>query len=668
LPVPDSVCISPAIFRIISVKIKTLLIVSVLLLFSLSELNAQWVNNPAENTRVVYDLNNPININAVTDQNGGIFISWQDNITGLQDEVRFMHIDSNGDISFRADGKRISESTGNQENPVAVSTEKNNAVIAWKDFSKNKSGDLLLQKVQSGGSILWKLNGIKINRLKNEISDYSVCSNQQGEVFIGYIAKEPNRVFNTEIILQKISTTGRFLFDTSGVTVSASLNNKMNPVVLPDDSGGVYVLWTESFSSKGIINSRHLNKYGKPDWGSKPLNVTDNSLNVITYSACNSEDGIYLAYRVLKKEKVIFHQLISKKGKLLWGRNGKLCSDRKGNQSNPRVISEGNSLILSWTNETNNNKDIFIQRYDTNGKQLWKEGGVAVIKMNGDQFGEKIISDEHNGAIVVWLDRRTVSKLGNIYSQRISGDGNIKWDSSGIAIGSFFNTPKSYLNLLPDGRGSAIAVFKEKRKNENGIYVQKIFNTGTFVSQIIGFSTSITSDSVKISWYSANEISNSNYTVERSIQTDTGITEWLQLATLNSDSGKAANYYAYYDVPDTSGTLYYRIVLSDNLGNSQTSEASRVTFLESTSYIIVTQNNPNPFTDSTQIKFYLPEPSNVKIEYFDNHIEKIDETINDYHAGENSVTFYAGDHQPGIYFYKFESGDYVEVKKMVLTR
>ena len=665
---PDFFFINPGIFRKSAEEIKFALLVYALILFPLNELNAQWVNNPAENTRVVYDLSDPINIIAVTDNNGGAFIFWEDNITGLQNEVRYMHFDSNGNISFRADGKRISESTGNQEYPFPLSAGKNNAVVAWKDFSHNKTGDILLQKVQSNGNWLWNPNGIKINNRQNEISDYSLCSNKQDEVFICYTAKVPGQIFNSKILLQKLSASGKLLYDSLNISVSSSPGNKMNPAIAPDDSGGVYVLWIESSGGKGLILAQHINRNGKSLWGNKPVNITDNNLNVISFSAAAAGESIYVAYQVLKGEKVIYHQLISSKGKLLWGKNGKLCSNKKGSQTNPQLLTGNKSILLSWTNETGGNKDIFIQRYDLSGKQLWKDGGVSVIKMNGDQFGEKLITDNQEGAIVAWLDRRTASALGNIFAQRITADGNISWDSAGVAIGSFFNTPKSYLNLLSDDRGSAIAVFKEKRKSENGIYIQKVFNTGTFVSQIIGFSTSVSSDSVKVSWYSANELSNSYYLIERSVQTDTGNTDWQKLATINSESSKSANYYEYYDNPDTSGTLYYRVVLTDELGNSQTSEVSRVTFLESTSYIIVTQNNPNPFSDSTQIKFYLPEPSNVTIEFFNNHIEKIGDVVKDYPSGENTVTFYAGDHQPGIYFYKFESGDFVEVKKMVLTR
>ncbi len=629
---------------------------------------AQWANNPAENTQIAFNLADPINISAVGDQTGGAFIFWEDNATGLQNEVNFMHIEPNGDISFRADGKRISESIGDQDNPAAVAAGKDAAVVAWKDFSGSKSGNLLIQKVNSGGINLWKSEGIKITNGTNEISDYSLCSNSKNEIFITYLSKEPGHIFSTNVMLQKISADGRFLLDPAGVKISSSEDSKLSPYVLADDSGGVYIFWIESSAGRAKILSQHYDRTGSALWGKKPLPITDNNLNIIAFTAINAGQDIYIAYQVLKKNKAVYHQLISSRGKLLWGKNGKVCSVKEGIQSIPQMINSGSSLILSWTNEINNNRDVYVQKYDRTGKPQWIAGGLPIIRMNGDQFGQRLISDNHNGAIIAWLDRRTASVTGNIYSQRVSAEGSLMWDSTGIAIGSYFNTPKSYLNLLPDGRGSAIAVFKEKRNNTNGIYVQKIFNSGTFVSQIIGFDAGIAADSIKISWYSANEIPQSSYNIERCMQNDTGNTDWQVLASLNSNSTVSANYYEYYDKPDTSGTLYYRVVLGDNSGNTQSSDISRVTFLESSNYIIVTQNNPNPFSDSTVIKFYLPEESNVKIEFFDNHIEKIDEVQNRFPAGENSVTFLANSRQPGIYFYKFESGSFVEVKKMVLTK
>jgi len=83
---------------------------------------------------------------------------------------------------------------------------------------------------------------------------------------------------------------------------------------------------------------------------------------------------------------------------------------------------------------------------------------------------------------------------------------------------------------------------------------------------------------------------------------------------------------------------------------------------------VVTQNTPNPFNKETLIKFSLPSTSLVSIEFFDSHVEKVYEIKNaEYPAGQNQITFNAEGLKPGIYFYRFKAGDYVEVKKMVIT-
>ena len=114
------------------------------------------------------------------------------------------------------------------------------------------------------------------------------------------------------------------------------------------------------------------------------------------------------------------------------------------------------------------------------------------------------------------------------------------------------------------------------------------------------------------------------------------------------------------------GTLYYRSILKSN-SKELLSNISRIDYLEAASKIIVAQNNPNPYRDSTVINFYLPISSSVAFEFFDEHAGKIGEMEEKiFPAGENSVTFHANELQPGIYFYKLFTKDFVEVKKMVV--
>ena len=312
--------------------------------------------------------------------------------------------------------------------------------------------------------------------------------------------------------------------------------------------------------------------------------------------------SIYIAWQIQKSEKEIYHQLISISGKPLWGAGGKTASLKKGNKTNPQVLTADSTLILSWTNEVNKDRDVYIQKYTPKGMPRWKDD-VAVVKLPKDQFGQRLLSDGKAGAIVAWIDKRLESVRPNIFAQRISSSGKRLWDTLGIAVASHNNTEKSYPSIVSDLRGGAIAIFKEIREGKGEIFAQKIFNTGTYVSQIIGLNAVLKGDSVKVSWYSANESGGTNYDIEKTVQTENGNTQWTLVHNIKSEGISNAKYYEFNDHPRETGTIFYRIVQKDNQGNIQPSDVAKVEFFQQTGKISLGQNSPNPFTDETTIVF-----------------------------------------------------------------
>ena len=68
----------------------------ILVLIFILPLKAQWVNNPALNTKLVVDGSKPINISSVEDLKGGALIFWEYNKSGFQNEIFFIHMDGIG--------------------------------------------------------------------------------------------------------------------------------------------------------------------------------------------------------------------------------------------------------------------------------------------------------------------------------------------------------------------------------------------------------------------------------------------------------------------------------------------------------------------------------------------------------------------------------------------
>ena len=392
------------------------------------------------------------------------------------------------------------------------------------------------------------------------------------------------------------------------------------------------------------------------------------NFNVINYTAINVNSNFaYAAWQILDDKKIINHQLINDKGNLLWGSHGKTIAIQKGSQLNPEAIANDSSIMLSWTYDLNGDQDIYIQKYNFSGKPLWNKEGNIVINLNNAQFGQKIVSDENSGAIVSWFDRRKDSTLANIYAQRIGHNGTLLWDSLGVEIFANDNSQKSYLSLIPNESG-AIAIIKEKLNRKNEIYGQRIFDSGTFASRISDFKSELQGDSVKLSWYSQGELSNTTFNIQRSVKSDSVSIPWQSIGTISEKVKEPSKYFEYFDKPVIAGTIYYKVTETDSSGLSGTSEVQKINYSGKPLGFSLDQNIPNPFSDSTTISFYLPQKENVTFEFYNNHLDLIQYTTKAYPAGKNSITFVASGLATGIYFYRMKVQDFIDVRKMVITK
>jgi hypothetical protein len=86
------------------------------------------------------------------------------------------------------------------------------------------------------------------------------------------------------------------------------------------------------------------------------------------------------------------------------------------------------------------------------------------------------------------------------------------------------------------------------------------------------------------------------------------------------------------------------------------------------------QNNPNPFNPGTSIGFDLPRRSQVRISIYNGLGQQVDMLVNDeLAAGDHSVYWDGTDYKgrpvsTGVYFYRLQSGDFIETKKMLLLK
>ena len=81
------------------------------------------------------------------------------------------------------------------------------------------------------------------------------------------------------------------------------------------------------------------------------------------------------------------------------------------------------------------------------------------------------------------------------------------------------------------------------------------------------------------------------------------------------------------------------------------------------------QNYPNPFNPVTNIQFDLPKEGLVTLKVYDLLGREVKNIVNEFkQAGSYIVSFNGSRLSSGIYFYRLEAGDFVQVKRMVLIK
>jgi len=84
---------------------------------------------------------------------------------------------------------------------------------------------------------------------------------------------------------------------------------------------------------------------------------------------------------------------------------------------------------------------------------------------------------------------------------------------------------------------------------------------------------------------------------------------------------------------------------------------------------ILSQNYPNPFNPSTTIRYGIPEDGRVLLEVFDITGQKLITLVDEEQAkGFYEVSFENSVLPSGVYFYRIVAGEFVDFKKMILSK
>jgi hypothetical protein len=183
--------------------------------------------------------------------------------------------------------------------------------------------------------------------------------------------------------------------------------------------------------------------------------------------------------------------------------------------------------------------------------------------------------------------------------------------------------------------------------------------------ELTNFSASVSGNNVVLQWITATELNNYGFEVERR-----NVNSNYETIGYVAGSGTTTEprSYIYTDAKVPDDKYVYRLKQIDFNGGFNFSFEIEAEVNAPAEYALE-QNYPNPFNPSTTINYSIAEAGLVKISVYNLLGQEVALIINEFkEAGLHTVTFNAATLPSGAYFYRIETPQFKQIKKMLLAK
>ena len=200
----------------------------------------------------------------------------------------------------------------------------------------------------------------------------------------------------------------------------------------------------------------------------------------------------------------------------------------------------------------------------------------------------------------------------------------------------------------------------------DGIRVADSWQQAPLPVELSSFTGSVINNQILLNWKTATEINNYGFEVERNEDKGEYHTIGFVKGSGNSNSEKE------YDFIDNgvsfAGKYQYRLKQIDTDGSFNYSGVVEVSLTAPLKYNL-SQNYPNPFNPVTVINYTIPEAGKVKVFLYNIIGETVLTLVDEFkEAGTYYVVLNGRGLRSGTYFYKLQTKNFTEIKKMIILK
>lgn len=345
--------------------------------------------------------------------------------------------------------------------------------------------------------------------------------------------------------------------------------------------------------------------------------------------------------------------------------------DSLNRQGDPGTSAAADNLLVNGKpsfmslNGTNANPD-FLTKDDAAFSAFDPYGVLTAHTYNKSVAFDSLATFNNGDFIPGFLSRIPTDDRASV---RAAG----KWESGAWTV-EFMKPYDGTANDFAVVPGSSVTFTCEIFDNEGATHWQNGFDATVYTLdfsaipvpvELVSFNAISQNGIVNLQWATATEINNQGFEVQRKF----GSNDFVTVGSVNGHGTTTSpNQYTFTDKILNPGKYVYRLKQIDFDGSFAYSSEVNVDANFASKYSLE-QNYPNPFNPSTKITFSVPQSNFVSIEVYNSIGQKIATLLNEQmDAGNYSINFDAANLTSGMYFYKMTSGNFSEIKKMILVK
>ncbi len=308
--------------------------------------------------------------------------------------------------------------------------------------------------------------------------------------------------------------------------------------------------------------------------------------------------------------------------------------------------------------------DILVSGINPNIHMIEGSTGINIWSNStgGNILGKDVLGDLNADGIPE-VGSASLNDIAHVYN---SVNGNIIFN---YAFGGGTNSyAAEHIVDLDDVDGNYSSEFAACSRDGRVI----LFSGGTDVIpvELFSFTASSADGSINLSWSTATETNNSGFEIQRLKDSKIEkLDEWKTIGFINGNGTTTEpKTYNYTDKKLEPGKYLYRLKQIDFNGEFEYSNEIEIEVGTPLNFSLE-QNFPNPFNPVTTIKFALPVSGNINLSIYNSLGEKVETLTNQFlEAGYHKIEWRANNYSSGVYYYRIESENFSDVKKMLLLK